>query len=219
MHSRGILHRDIQLGNCVLGLEPRHETLYMIDFGFSKFYIDPHTKRHIPDSRAPRDFIGNYWFSSVRVHCQGRGALFPSPPLLRFFPPPLRRSPWIGWSHAHKRLVPSRRDDMEALALMLVHMLTPGGLTWTRNGVPQTSVAHDHLMAEKRASRPEDLCRGLPPVFEEFLRASRKLDFAARPDYEYWIEEFRDLADEYGFEDIDQFMWPSPHPKVRNTAV
>ena len=90
MHSRGILHRDIQLGNCVLGLEPRHETLYMIDFGFSKFYIDPRTRRHIPDSRAPRDFIGNYWFSSVRVHCQGRGALCSSSPLLRFFPLPLR---------------------------------------------------------------------------------------------------------------------------------
>ena len=73
MHTRGILHRDIQLGNCVMGLEPNQETLYMIDFGFSKFYIDPHTRRHIPDSRAPRDFIGNYWFSSVRVHCHGRG--------------------------------------------------------------------------------------------------------------------------------------------------
>ena len=74
MHARGILHRDIQLANCVMGLEPNQETLYMIDFGFSKFYIDQYTRRHIPDSRAPRDFIGNYWFSSVRVHCQGRGA-------------------------------------------------------------------------------------------------------------------------------------------------
>ena len=107
---------------------------------------------------------------------------------------------------------------MEALALMLIHMLTPGGLSWTRNGVPQTSGAHDHLMAEKRAARPEDLCRGLPPVFEEFLRASRKLDFAARPDYEHWIEEFRDLADEYGFKDIDRFIWPSPCPQVRGVS-
>lgn len=62
MHNRGVLHRDIQLGNCVLGLPPHEKTIYMIDFGFSKIYIDKRTGRHIPDSRQPRDFIGNYWF-------------------------------------------------------------------------------------------------------------------------------------------------------------
>ncbi len=73
MHTRGILHRDIQLGNCVIGLGPYAGTIFMIDFGFSKFYLDRHTHKHIPDSRKKRDFIGNYWFSSVNVHCRGRG--------------------------------------------------------------------------------------------------------------------------------------------------
>ncbi|TBU31802.1 CK1/CK1 protein kinase [Dichomitus squalens] len=182
MHTRGVLHRDIQLGNCVLGLQPQHKTIYMIDFGFSKFYIDQRTGRHIPDSNEPRDFIGNYWFSSVRVHCRNK--------------------------------VPSRRDDMEALALMLIHLLTPGGLHWTRNGVPKTDEAHDHLIREKRNARPEDICRGLPPVFEDFLRYCRKLDFAVMPDYQHWIEEFRDLADEYGLGDVEEFVWPSPFPEV-----
>lgn len=73
MHSRGILHRDIQLGNCAIGLGPNSQTVYMLDFGFSKQYIEPDTGRHIPDSKKKRDFIGNYWFSSVRVHCKGSG--------------------------------------------------------------------------------------------------------------------------------------------------
>ena len=34
----------------------------MIDFGFSKRYIDPYSRRHIPYSTVKRDFIGNYWF-------------------------------------------------------------------------------------------------------------------------------------------------------------
>lgn len=73
MHNREVLHRDVQLGNCAIGLTPEHETIYMIDFGFSKRYIDTHTRRHIPDSKQKRDFLGNYWFTSVNVHCKGKG--------------------------------------------------------------------------------------------------------------------------------------------------
>lgn len=62
MHNKEVLHRDIQLGNCVIGLPPNDKTIYMIDFGFSKRYIDAYTRRHIPDSKIKRDFIGNYWF-------------------------------------------------------------------------------------------------------------------------------------------------------------
>ncbi|CCM04939.1 uncharacterized protein FIBRA_07136 [Fibroporia radiculosa] len=155
--------------------------IYMIDFGFSKFYIDPVTKRHIPDSKVKRDFIGNYWFSSVAVHCRGK--------------------------------VPSRRDDLEAVALMLIHLLTPGGLSWTRNGVPKTNAAHDRLMREKRDAQPEDLCRGLPAVFEEFLRYCRRLKFSECPDYAHWVNEFRELAVDKGYPRSSLFVWPPPNPE------
>ncbi|EJC98848.1 CK1/CK1 protein kinase [Fomitiporia mediterranea MF3/22] len=184
MHSRGILHRDIQLGNCTLGLGRMERVIYMIDFGFSKRYIDPRTRKHIPDSRAKRDFIGNYWFSSVNVHCRGR--------------------------------VPSRRDDMEALALMLIHVLTEGGLPWTRNGVPKTDKAHDILIRQKQRAKPEELCHGLPPVFEDFLRYCRRLKFFEQPDYRYWRDQFADLAREVGYAEPDgsvndDLVWP-PRP-------
>lgn len=104
---------------------------------------------------------------------------------------------------------------MEALALMLIHLLTPGGLSWTRNGVPKTDIAHNRVKREKQAARPEDLCRGLPGVFEEFLRACRRLKFTEKPDYEYWREEFMDLVVANGFPRSDAFVWPPPEPKVR----
>ncbi|PFH53958.1 hypothetical protein AMATHDRAFT_53663 [Amanita thiersii Skay4041] len=182
MHNKGVLHRDIQLGNCAIGLPPNEKTLYMIDFGFGKRYIDPLTHCHIPESKEKRDFIGNYWFSSVGVHCRGK--------------------------------VPSRRDDLEALALMLIHLLTPRGLSWTRNGVPKDEDAHGRLKSEKRKARPEELCRGLPPEFEEFLRYCRRLGFYDRPDYTRWVEEFRTLAVESGFSESDDFLWPPPSPRV-----
>ncbi|KAH8998682.1 kinase-like domain-containing protein [Lactarius akahatsu] len=159
MHSRGVLHRDVQLGNCVIGREPKHETIYMIDFGFAKRYLDGKQK-HIAN-RAERSFVGNYYFSSVNVHCRGKTC--------------------------------SRRDDLESAALLLIHILTPGGLSWTRNGVPRDEVAHDPL--------PEDLARGLPEEFEEFLRYCRSLSFAQKPDYAYWRERFRDLAKDLGYKE------------------
>ncbi|KAH9065515.1 kinase-like domain-containing protein [Lactarius vividus] len=176
MHSRGVLHRDVQLGNCVIGCEPKHETIYMIDFGFAKRYLDGKQK-HIAN-RAERSFVGNYYFSSVNVHCRGKTC--------------------------------SRRDDLESAALLLIHILTPGGLSWTRNGVPRDEVAHDRLKREKRTALPEDLARGLPEEFEEFLRYCRSLSFAQKPDYAYWRERFRDLAKDLGYKDIDRFIWPPP---------
>ncbi|KAH9046176.1 hypothetical protein EDB84DRAFT_1575990 [Lactarius hengduanensis] len=89
-------------------------------------------------------------------------------------------------------------------------VLTPGGLLWTRNGVPRDEVAHDRLKREKRAALPEDLARGLPEEFEEFLRYCRSLSFAQKPDYAYWRERFRDLAKDLGYKDIDRFIWPPP---------
>lgn len=93
---------------------------------------------------------------------------------------------------------------------MLIHLLTPRGLSWTRNGVPKSSEAHNRLKAEKRAAQPEDLCRGMPVEFEDFLRYCRRLKFKDRPDYSQWIEAFRALAVEEGFPASEDFVWPPP---------
>jgi hypothetical protein len=115
--------------------------------------------------------------------------------------------------------VPTRRDDLEAAALMLIHILTPGGLHWTRNGVPKTDGEHERLKQSKKAARPEDLCRGMPSEFEEFLRYTRKLRFADMPDYEHWREEFRSLMSERGYGEDEAFIWPPPpQPVVRRST-
>ncbi|KAF5369489.1 hypothetical protein D9758_002645 [Tetrapyrgos nigripes] len=146
MHTRGILHRDIQLGNCTIGLPPNEKTIYMIDFGFSKKYIQD--GKHIPDSKQKRDFIGNYWFSSVGVHCRGK----------------------------------------------------------------------EDCLGHETSARPEDLCQGLPVEFEEFLRYCRRLKFKETPDYDYWIDEFRELAIAHGFPESDAFVWPPPADRQPSRA-
>lgn len=120
-------------------------------------------------------------------------------------------------THVHPVPVPSRRDDLEACALMLIHLLTPRGLAWTRDGVPKTSAAHTRLKQLKRSTPPDILCRGLPAEFEEFLRYCRRLQFAEQPDYARWIGEFRELKMDHGYNDSDAFVWPPP--KVSLTDV
>lgn len=97
---------------------------------------------------------------------------------------------------------------------MLIHILTPGGLSWTRNGVPRTDDAHDRLKREKARAKPEDLCRGMPSEFEEFLRYCRRIRFAECPDYEHWREEFRALMSEHGYGESEKFIWPPPPVEV-----
>lgn len=177
----------------------------MIDFGFSKRYLD-NKQRHIAN-RAESSFIGNYWFSSVNVHCRGKSAHA----LLH-----VRICTLVlnGLSFPTEYTACSRRDDLESAALLLLHILTPGGLPWTRNGVPRDDAAHDRLKREKRGALPENLARGLPEEFEEFLRYCRSLAFAERPDYACWRKRFRDLADELGYKDADRFIWPPPPAPV-----
>jgi casein kinase 1 len=104
---------------------------------------------------------------------------------------------------------------MEAAALMFIHLLTPRGLPWTRNGVPKSDLAHERLKREKKNARPEDLCKGMPGEFEEFLRYCRRLKFKDQPNYKFWIEEFRGLAINHGYSDSDDFLWPPVPPQVR----
>lgn len=218
MHSKGVLHRDIQLGNICLGLPPNDHTFHMIDFGFSKLYIDPKTKKHIPDT-PPQCFIGTvpcYGTICTWLTCYDNRQL-----LVQQCERPQSRQRYVlsPVSFNFIVLVPlvslrlrlaasSRRDDLEAAALLFIHVLTPNGLVWTRNGLPKDEKAHDRIKRQKRTTTPDELCRGLPEEFEQFLRYCRRLAFTDQPDYGLWKDKFRQLAKERGFVDIENYVSP-----------
>lgn len=129
----------------------------------------------------------------MNVHCRGRGNYW---------------SIYYYYKLTAGYLVPSRRDDLEAVALMLIHLLTPRGLVWTRNGIPKDEDEHDRLKLLKSSATPSQLCRNLPEEFEDLLKYCRKLKFAEQPDYATWIERFRDLSLECGGDGADNFIWP-----------
>ncbi|TFK93131.1 kinase-like protein [Polyporus arcularius HHB13444] len=83
----------------------------------------------------------------------------------------------------HLHHTPSRRDDLEALAYVLIRLLR-GGLPW--QGV-RTSA---ELYEKKRSWSGAGLCAGWPAVFGEFLDYCRTLDYDETPDYQRWKRSF-----------------------------
>lgn len=73
IHGKGYLHRDIKPNNFMLGKFSKHlttineMTVYIIDFGLSKEYIDFNTKEHIP-FKDNRRFIGTPRYASIGTH-------------------------------------------------------------------------------------------------------------------------------------------------------
>ena len=73
MHSKGFLHRDIKPNNFMLGTFSKElnavndKTVYIIDFGLSKEYVDLDTCEHLPFKEGRR-FIGTPRYASIGTH-------------------------------------------------------------------------------------------------------------------------------------------------------
>ena len=67
MHSCWYVHRDIKPGNFVIGLGKTINTIYLIDYGFSKKYKATRTGKHI-SYRDNKNFTGTVRYASLNTH-------------------------------------------------------------------------------------------------------------------------------------------------------
>lgn len=100
----------------------------------------------------------------------------------------------------------SPKDDLESLGYMLIYFLQ-GKLPW--DNLPPGSFRKQAQQAEqlKTTTRVEELCKGLPTEFAEYMRTVKGLGQGQRPDYAAIRSDFRKLAQREGFEYDFVFDW------------
>lgn len=94
--------------------------------------------------------------------------------------------------NAMKGCTQSRRDDLEALAHVLIYALR-GSLPWS--GLDARTYKEKLMLITKTKEKTplEELCQGFPEQFMRFLHYSRNLQFEEIPKYDVLTAGFREL--------------------------
>ncbi|OAV95487.1 CK1/CK1 protein kinase [Puccinia triticina 1-1 BBBD Race 1] len=117
-------------------------------------------------------------------------------------------------TNTHLGVEQGRRDDMEALAHMLIYFLR-GDLPWQGLQAPNKQRKYDLILGKKMTVYSEKLCRKLPREFAILLNYSRSIRFHDAPDYAWLRELFRDLSVSKGFAYDYVFDWSVPTGKAQ----
>ena len=78
----------------------------------------------------------------------------------------------------------SRRDDLESLGYVIVY-IAKGTLPWASIKSDNKEGLYNRILEVKNETTPENLCRGLPIQFEEYIRYIRGMSYEQEPDYRY----------------------------------
>lgn len=97
--------------------------------------------------------------------------------------------------NTHRGLEQGRRDDVESLAYVCLHLLK-GTLPWDRldTRLPKTN---KRALKAKLAVPVDTLCTGAPALFAKWIRYARGMKFEEQPDYmklRRWVHEAADEA-------------------------
>ena len=95
--------------------------------------------------------------------------------------------------HALEELEQSRRDDLESVGYVLMYFLR-GGLPWQGLKIKSKEDRYKKILAKKKETSSEELCKGFPEEFRAFVEYTRNLDYTEQPDYDLLKNKFVNLV-------------------------
>jgi serine/threonine protein kinase len=167
IHARGVLHRDIKPENMLVRHNDKPITqrnLALIDYGMSKRFIDPETKKHIP-FRTGKKLVGTMRYAAVNVHLGHQSSRRDDLESLAYVLIYLAKGHKLPW------VVSAREERGKRL-----------------------SEISESIKNAKMATTVAALCKDLPPAYASFLRSVRGLGFAELPDYNHFISLFENSS-------------------------
>jgi len=108
--------------------------------------------------------------------------------------------------NAHLGIEQSRRDDLESLGYVMMYFLR-GNLPWQGLKATNKKLKYEKISEKKIGTSVEQLCRGAPVEFAQYLNYCRSLHFEDKPDYQYLRKTFRDLFNKEGCKHDAMFEW------------
>lgn len=168
VHSRGLILRDLKPQNFVLGLGERSSIVHLLDFGLVRPYANPITNEHIPFVEN-LERVGTARYTSYNMLMKrGKSMITTIVPQL------------IDGTET------SRRDDVEALANVLLFLLR-GRLPW--QGIYGPSVEAKYVrLAEMRVGKAMQNFIDESPgrvLWHTWFKHCRDLAFVDKPDYDF----------------------------------
>jgi serine/threonine protein kinase len=108
--------------------------------------------------------------------------------------------------NTHLGIEQSRRDDLEALGYVLLYFCR-GNLPWQGLKAATKMQKYDRISEKKMTTTVEQLCKGFPNEFVQYLNYTRSLRFEDKPDYAFLRKLFRDLFVREGYQMDYVFDW------------
>ena len=95
--------------------------------------------------------------------------------------------------HALEEMEQSRRDDLESVGYVLMYFLR-GNLPWQGLKIKSKEDRYKKILDKKKETTSEELCKGFPDEFREYLEYSRNLEYTEEPKYDQYKEKFYNLV-------------------------
>jgi len=113
--------------------------------------------------------------------------------------------------HALEEMEQSRRDDLESVGYVLMYFLR-GSLPWQGLKIKSKEDRYKKILDKKKETSSEQLCKGFPEEFKDFLEYAKNLEYTEEPKYEKYKNKFYNLVTNKLEENFDYvYDWTTPN--------